>query len=251
MSDRLRQDSQMSDRLRQDSQMSDTNLSHGHRPDSQLSEAAVANIPLDQVPQAASGLMPPSPAVASPSTPAAASPAALISFSPGTPAVAAPPPAVAAPAPAIPDLHQHPLGPPDLVDHRPNTSQPELVSDLSTSSGAGGGPPDLTSQSHHPPLSSPGLVSHDQHYEFYNQAYSNSQQGNYFLNPSMTKHIFLHSMFRSGYARCNWSAVTAGWSSWWTSSSCCGARAISPAATADHQTRCDWTVSGWSSWWRS
>ena len=97
---------------------------------------------------------------------------ALISFSPGTPA-ASTPAAVMDPTPGgAPDLHPgHPLGPPDLVDHRPNSSQPELVSDLSSApSNDVGGPPDLTR--HRP---SPNLVSHDQHYEFYSQAYS--QQG--------------------------------------------------------------------------
>ena len=70
---------------------------------------------------------------------------------------------------------QQPLGPPDLVDHRPNASQPELVSDISVSEQSPGqyGPPDLTSPGH------VSLVSHDQHYEFYNQAYSNNHtQGN-------------------------------------------------------------------------
>ena len=57
----------------------------------------------------------------------------------------------------------HPLGPPDLVDHRPNSSQPELVSDLTSQQYH---PPDLTSQP------APSLVSHDQHYEFYSQARS-------------------------------------------------------------------------------
>jgi len=94
------------------------------------------------------------------------------------------------------------LGPPDLVDHRPNTSQPELVSDISHSSSPGSphhqpsrsvpppdmfaslpsgseqpAPPDLTSQSvMYVPhtASSPSLVSHDQHYEFYSQAYNSS-----------------------------------------------------------------------------
>ena len=59
------------------------------------------------------------------------------------------------------------------MDHRSNSSQPELVSDLSAGpSNQVGGPPDLTR-----PRPSPNLVSHDQHYEFYSQAYTHSQQG--------------------------------------------------------------------------
>ena len=54
----------------------------------------------------------------------------------------------------------HPLGPPDLVDHRPNSSQLYSLH-----------PPDLTSQ----PV--PSLVSHDQHYEFYSQARSEAYSG--------------------------------------------------------------------------
>jgi len=108
------------------------------------------------------------------------------------------------PVPAPVSVHPHNLGPPDLVDHRPNTSQPELVSDISHTSGPVSphhqqprsvpppdmfaslpsgpehipAPPDLTSQSviHAPhSVSSAGShVSHDQHYEFYSQAYSSS-----------------------------------------------------------------------------
>eukprot|EP00092_Neocalanus_flemingeri_P007473 GFUD01008070.1.p1 GENE.GFUD01008070.1~~GFUD01008070.1.p1 ORF type:complete len:2334 (+),score=842.22 GFUD01008070.1:46-7047(+) len=115
------------------------------------------------------------------------------------------PPPVSDPSPLL--ANPPSLGPPDLVDHRPNTSQPELVSDIPHNSSQGSphhqplrsvpppdmfaslpsGPehipapqsgPDLTSQSviHSPhSVSSPSLVSHDQHYEFYSQAYSNSQ----------------------------------------------------------------------------
>ena len=98
---------------------------------------------------------------------------ALIPFSPATPA-ASTPAAALDPSPSAPDLQpDHPLGPPDLVDHRPNSSQPELASDLSAGlSSQVGGPPDLTR-----PRPSPNLVSHDQHYEFYSQAYTHSQQG--------------------------------------------------------------------------
>ena len=70
------------------------------------------------------------------------------------------------------------LGPPDLVDHRPNSSQPELVSSLAGQQQQYQ-PPDLTFQ----PVASLGaslgssLVSHDQHYEFYSQAYTASQPG--------------------------------------------------------------------------
>ena len=105
--------------------------------------------------------------------PAGVASPALISFSPATPA-ASTPAAALEPSPGAPDLQPgHPLGPPDLVDHRPNSSQPELVSDLSAGpSNQVGGPPDLTR-----PRPSPNLVSHDQHYEFYSQAYTHSQQG--------------------------------------------------------------------------
>ena len=102
-------------------------------------------------------LSPPPPAAGGltvPSSPAAAeSPAdqQLITFSPGTPMVSAgvigaPVPVLAAPPDdqppepvvAAPDLHPPPPpGPPDLVDHRPNTSQPELVSDVSVSAETG------------------------------------------------------------------------------------------------------------------
>ena len=67
------------------------------------------------------------------------------------------------------------LGPPDLVDHRPNSSQPELVSELTGQQFQQfQQPPDLTFQ---PPVSLASLVSsgHDQHYEFYSQAYTASQ----------------------------------------------------------------------------
>ena len=94
---------------------------------------------------------------------------ALISFSPAKPGVSTPA-ALLEPSPSAPDLQPgHPLPPPDLVDHRPNSSQPELMSDLSVSTG----PSNL-----------------DQHYEFHSQAYTLSQQG--WTLPLLTDHDSAH-----------------------------------------------------------
>jgi len=153
---------------------------------------------------------PPPPVDVAPLPASAAVPTAFATLQ----SAAVPPPFAAAepmqvpPTPPAPISVQPPsLGPPDLVDHRPNTSQPELVSDISNTSSSGSphiqqpprsvpppdmfaslpsgpehapAPPDLTSQSvilapHS--TSSPTLVSHDQHYEFYSQAYSSSSLG--------------------------------------------------------------------------